>query len=116
MANIVGAEFEDLASAEAALAALSSQGFAYMDVTTFYLNAAGQQATIPTGSDRFEDPDVVGIVVAVHVQGSEERERAASILWRHRARSIELAEGSWRNGTWQDFDPASIPRARASVR
>ncbi len=53
-----------------------------------------------------------GVVVAVHVPTPSERERATSIFWRHRAHSIELAEGEWKDGTWQDFDPVSIPNWR----
>ncbi len=53
-----------------------------------------------------------GVVVAVHAPTPPERERATSILWRHRAYSIELAEGNWKDGTWQDFDPVSIPNWR----
>lgn len=53
-----------------------------------------------------------GVVVAVHVPSPAERERATSIFWRHRAHSIELAEGEWKDGTWQDFDPVSIPHWR----
>src|SRR5262245_4778029 len=53
-----------------------------------------------------------GVVVAVSVPTPDERERATSIFWRHRANSIELAEGTWNNGTWQDFNPQSIPHWR----
>jgi hypothetical protein len=53
-----------------------------------------------------------GVVVAVLAPTPVERERAASILWRHRAHSIEIAEGVWKDGTWQDFDPVSIPKWR----
>jgi hypothetical protein len=53
-----------------------------------------------------------GVVVAVNATTPDERERASSIFWRHRAHSIELAEGTWNEGTWQDFDPRSVPRWR----
>ena len=50
--------------------------------------------------------------MAVNVDTPEERERASSIFWRHHAHSIELAEGTWNDGTWQDFNPLSVPRWR----
>ncbi len=53
-----------------------------------------------------------GVVVAVHASAPGDRERATSIFWRQRANSIELAEGEWRDGTWKDFDPVSIPQWR----
>ena len=57
-----------------------------------------------------------GVVVAAHVPSPAERERATSIFWRHRAHSIELAEGEWKDGTWQDFDPVSTPHWRKAPR
>ena len=71
---------------------------------------------VPTGVRRawrqhsLDAPE--GIVVAVNVPTPPKRERATTILWRHRADSIEVAEGTWRNGTWQDFDPVSISHGR----
>jgi len=64
----------------------------------------------PAGDPPAERP--AGVVVAVHASTPGDRERATSVFWRHRAHSIELAEGEWRDGTWQDFDPVSIPRWR----
>ena len=53
-----------------------------------------------------------GVVVAVHTPTEVDRERATSVLERHHANSIEHAEGTWRGGTWEDFDPVSIPNWR----
>ena len=139
MAHIVAGEFDEFAAAEAALDALRSEGFAASQLTMLYLNAPGQPAKFPIGGDQLEDTEVesagagavkggalgkdpprpeaptvspAGVVVAVHVPTPPERERATLTFWRHRAHSIEVAEGTWRNGTWQDFDPVSIPRWR----
>ena len=59
-------------------------------------------------------PRPAGVVVAVNVPTPDERERATSIFWRHRANSIELADGTWNNGSWQVFNPQSIPHWRKS--
>jgi hypothetical protein len=53
-----------------------------------------------------------GVVVAVYAPTSLEQKRAASIFGRYRAHAIEEADGTWKNGTWQDFDPVSIPNWR----
>ena len=53
-----------------------------------------------------------GVVVAVYAPTPDEQERATSIFRRYRAHAIEEAEGIWKNGTWQDFDPVSIPNWR----
>ena len=51
-----------------------------------------------------------GVRVAVNVPTPERRYQVQEALVRHSARSIEEAEGTWRNGSWVDFDPVSIPR------
>ena len=45
-----------------------------------------------------------GRMIAINVDRGNEK-RAASILRRHHARDVGRAEGDWRNGAWQDFDP-----------
>jgi hypothetical protein len=195
MTQIVAAEFDDFAAADAALDALRGQGFPSSHLTKFFLTAPGQHAQYPVGGDTLADPGTgeaapssvkgaavgsaaglalglaatpivgpaaaiaaaagaaaagaytgslvgaaqelggdkdkdqqreaaeqealaapktrpAGVVVAVNVPTPDERERATSIFWRHRANSIELADGKWDNGTWQDFNPQSIPHWR----
>ena len=51
-----------------------------------------------------------GVRIAVHITAPEHEARVADAMVRHHARSIEEAEGTWRDGTWADFDPASVPR------
>ena len=53
-----------------------------------------------------------GVVVAAFAPTAAERERATSVLQRHRPRAIEQADGTWQDGTWKDFDPVSIPKWR----
>jgi hypothetical protein len=50
-----------------------------------------------------------GVRVAVHVPTAEQRAVVCDALLRHHARSIEEAEGIWRDGIWADFDPISVP-------
>jgi hypothetical protein len=94
-----GDRYEDPAAAAAGPGAL--KGAALGSVAGLALGAAAAPVQRPAG-----------VVVAVLAPTPAERERAASILWRHRAHSIEIAEGVWKHGTWQDFDPVSIPKWR----
>ena len=51
-----------------------------------------------------------GVRVAVRVPTLEKRSLVLAAPLRHHARSVEEAEGAWRNGIWIDFDPVSMPR------
>jgi hypothetical protein len=53
-----------------------------------------------------------GVVLAVHAPTRLQQERVMAIFRRHGAKTIEEAQGVWKNGTWQDFDPVSIPSWR----
>lgn len=46
-----------------------------------------------------------GVVVAVEAPHAPERAMAADLLREGGARDIEEKEGTWRDGTWVDFDP-----------
>jgi hypothetical protein len=67
-----------------------------------------------TQGEMQRDPLVrpAGVVVAVHAPTTFDRDRATAVLRRHQANSIEVAEGTWKEGTWFDFDPVSIPKWR----
>ena len=56
MTPIIAGRFEQGAQAEAAVAALCHAGFDAADVTTFFVNPAGQHATYPIGGDRDASP------------------------------------------------------------
>ena len=55
-------------------------------------------------------PRPAGVRVAVRVPTPEKRSLVLDALIRHHARSIEEADGTWRDGAWIDFDPVSAPR------
>src|ERR1700688_4168925 len=56
MTTIIAGRFEQEGQAEAAVAALRRGGFDADDVTVFFVNPAGQQATYPIGGDRDPSP------------------------------------------------------------
>lgn len=75
---------------------------------------AGAVGALGKGETRPEPPLArpSGVVVAVHAPTVSDRQRATAVLQRQHANSIEIAEGTWQDGTWLDFDPVSIPRWR----
>jgi hypothetical protein len=48
-----------------------------------------------------------GRMIAVLIEPPETDTRAIEQLKRHGARNVWRAEGTWRNGSWLDFDPRS---------
>ena len=50
-----------------------------------------------------------GGMVAVRVLNAEADEIAVETLRAHGALDVERAQGEWRDGTWQDFDPVNPP-------
>ena len=50
------------------------------------------------------------MVVAVKISEQAPETQAIEVLREHGAHDIERAEGRWRDGKWEDFDPLSTPR------
>jgi hypothetical protein len=75
---------------------------------------AGAVGSLGKGETRPEEPlnRPAGVVVAVYAPTASERERANAIFQRHRPHGIEEADGTWKDGTWIDFNPVSIPEWR----
>ena len=48
-----------------------------------------------------------GRMIAVLIGAPDAEGRIIELLRRHGARKVFRAEGTWRNGSWQDFDPRS---------
>ena len=46
-----------------------------------------------------------GRMIAVNVDRAEMERRALDILHRHGAKDVGRTEGTWRDGSWRDFDP-----------
>jgi len=55
-------------------------------------------------------PRPAGVRLAAHVLSPSYREQLLAAFRRHGAHSIEEGEGTWRDGSWADFDPVSKPR------
>ena len=57
------------------------------------------------------EPEIrrAGVLVAVNVHGPQPREQVAGLLRRSGAHQVEIAEGTWREGQWVDFNPESEP-------
>jgi hypothetical protein len=51
-----------------------------------------------------------GVRLAAHVLSPAHREQLLAAFRRHGAHSIEEAEGTWRDGSWADFDAVSKPQ------
>jgi hypothetical protein len=51
-----------------------------------------------------------GVMVAVDASQSLSEALAISVLRRYQAKDIERVPGVWRNGVWEDFDPATAPQ------
>jgi hypothetical protein len=52
---------------------------------------------------------LAGEHVAVRVSSQNDQARAIDILHAHHGQHVELAEGTWRDGAWVDFDPLAAP-------
>jgi hypothetical protein len=68
------------------------------------MGAEDQDAAVPP------TPRPAGVRVSVSVPAPDRRAGIVDTFTRHHAHSIEEAEGTWRNGSWVDFDPVSVPR------
>lgn len=57
------------------------------------------------------EPEIrrAGVLVAVRVHGPQGRQRIADTLARRGARLVEIANGTWHDGQWVDFNPESEP-------
>ena len=74
------------------------------------LSKSGKEAEREAGEAKTPEPRHAGMVVAVRISERVPEQRAIEVLKRHGARDIERAEGTWRNGKWEDFDPLSAPQ------
>ena len=102
MASILSGQCDDFEVARAVVDELLTLGMPEEELEIFALNAPGQHARFP--------PRPAGVRVVAHVPTRQHRECVLATFERHDTRSIEEAEGTWRDGSWVDFDPVSVPR------
>lgn len=57
-----------------------------------------------------------GVVLAVCADREGTAQPAADILKRQGAMDVEEAQGVWRNGVWEDFDPTSRPQRKITTQ
>ncbi|MFA7668156.1 MAG: hypothetical protein WCX93_02295 [Burkholderiaceae bacterium] len=78
---------------------------------------AGAMRGMDPRRDRVQDPHRVqvtgegraaGVLLAVNADGERSRE-IAGLLVESGGREVERAQGRWRGGKWEDFDPLSAP-------
>ncbi|HET7597065.1 MAG TPA: hypothetical protein VFK15_09045 [Burkholderiales bacterium] len=93
------------------IAALAALGVgAYTGSLAGALSKSGRSAERDAGQTTKPEPRRAGMVVAIRVSDPASEARATEVLQRYGARDIERAEGTWRNGKWEDFDPLSTPQ------
>jgi hypothetical protein len=54
-------------------------------------------------------PRPAGVMVSAHVRNLTQRNLALQLFHANGARSVEEAEGLWREGTWANFNPVATP-------
>ena len=74
---------------------------------------AGAMRSLDSPVERGTANNVVrqaGMMVAVHINGSECEDTVVDTLRMQGARTVEWSDGLWRHGHWVDFDPVEPPR------
>lgn len=88
-------------------------------VPMFAAGLGAYLGSLAGGLQRTRDPAVgrerdAGVMLAVQVDDADTRGTAADVLRASGAMDIEDAEGEWRAGEWQDFDPRIGPEPSAA--
>lgn len=93
------------------IAALAGLGVgAYTGSLAGALNKAGKDESGKAEDRKQETIRHAGMLVAVNVSEQTPESLAVDVLREHGARDIERAQGTWRDGKWDDFDPLSVPQ------
>jgi hypothetical protein len=74
------------------------------------LSGSGKSPEHKAGEPKRSEPRDAGMMVAVRISDRAPEQRALDVLKRYGAHDIERAEGTWRNGKWEDFNPLSTPQ------
>ena len=98
------------------IAALAALGVgAYTGSLVGALSKSGKGPEREAGNRPKPEPRRAGMLVAAHIADSVPEARLIDVLKKYGARDIERAEGMWRDGRWQDFDPLSSPKRVATA-
>lgn len=99
------------AAALGPIAVLAGLGVgAYTGSLAGALSKSGKKPEHQAGEPKKPEPRDAGMMVAVRISERASEQRTLDVLKRHGAHDIERAEGTWRHGKWEDFDPLSAPQ------
>lgn len=93
------------------IAALAALGVgAYTGSLVGALSNTGKGPEREAGKSAKPEPRHAGMLVAVRLNERISEDDVIEVLRRYGARDIERAQGTWRDGKWQDFNPLSSPQ------
>lgn len=61
-------------------------------------------------TNKTREPRSAGMMLAVRVAHADNKQGIIERLRQHGAADIEIANGTWANGEWADFDPVALPQ------
>jgi hypothetical protein len=93
----------------AAIAGASAAVGAYTGSLAGALHGMGNEPARASGAGTPPTPRKAGILVAARTDNESARNAARDAFARSGAHDIEIANGTWREGKWTDFDPTVPP-------
>lgn len=96
------------AGTAAAIVAAAAGAGAYTGALAGALNSMGTDQPENT-PDKPQESRPAGVLVAVRVEGKTAVLSAQEAFRETGASAIEIASGTWQDGTWTDFNPQSSP-------
>lgn len=93
----------------AAIAGASAAVGAYTGSLAGALNGMGDDAARESGAGTPPTPRKAGILVAARTDNESARIAARDAFTRSGAHDVEIANGTWQDGKWTDFDPTAPP-------
>ncbi len=110
---VIGAGIGALAGGAAGMAVSGEYGvvavFLAAGLGAYIGSFAGTMSKVRDGERRVRSDEQIiehgGRMIAINVDRPEMERRAIDILRRHGARDVGRTEGTWRDGSWRDFDP-----------
>ncbi len=103
--GVVGASAGLIAVAAAGPAAVAGGAAvgAYLGSLAGALSTLGDDEAAPSVQEH--EAAHAGVLLAVDAPAPFEQQRVTDILYREGAREVEPAQGTWRDGTWIDYQP-----------